>query len=96
MFGSLPIQKDGRCAFGRDPREAAVTTFRSVSGIYQFHCCPCGIEWTDHVATSHRPIPASGDIVLEFHQHFKAFHGGLKRLSRLQEDTGSHWRPAAG
>jgi hypothetical protein len=96
MFGSLPARKDARCACGRDSGEAAVTTFRSVSGTYRFHCCPCGMEWTEHVPAPARPIPASGDVVLEFHHHVKAFHGLLRGQVEPQADTGPHWRPAAG
>lgn len=80
MFGSqAAYTADTRCACGRDQQESTVTTFRSVSGTYLFHRCPCGIEWTEHVAVPEIPPATNGPAVREFHEHVHAFHGAMRQ-----------------
>jgi hypothetical protein len=92
MFCPSPAPKPQQCACGRDPKDAALTTFRSISGVYRFHHCPCGMEWTERVAPPAAPLPARDDGLLEFHQNLQAFHGRLHDLAQ----PSPHWRPAAG
>jgi hypothetical protein len=83
MFGSEPTYtKNTRCGCGRDPQETAVTSFRSISGTYLFHRCPCGIEWTEHVAAPELPSSTHGPAVREFHEHVHAFHGAMREAPR--------------
>jgi hypothetical protein len=78
MFTSQPSTDDRGCACGRGPQETMVTSFRSISGTYLFHRCPCGIEWTERMAAPEQPPPSSGTVVREFHEHFHAFHGAMR------------------
>jgi hypothetical protein len=75
MFGASSCPPTRRCACGRDPKETALTTFRSISGTYQFHRCPCGMEWTEHLPFSGIPLPPNGERVMEFHQHLRTLRG---------------------
>lgn len=77
MFGREPLARDERCACGRDASEARVTTYRSISGTYMFHRCPCGTAWTDHRADPEQPAPLAGSAVREAHEQFQAFHGAV-------------------
>jgi hypothetical protein len=78
MFGREPYAREERCACGRAAAEATVTTYRSISGTYMFHRCPCGTAWTDHRADPEQPGPTTGSHLREAHEHFQAFHGAVR------------------
>jgi hypothetical protein len=72
MFGDPPRSRDERCACGRPPEEATVATYRSISGTYRFHRCPCGIAWTEHHPDPEQPAPTPSRALREFHEHCQA------------------------
>lgn len=84
MFGGQAYTRDDRCACGRAPHEQTLTTYRSISGTYLFHRCPCGIAWTEHRADPEHPGPPTSTAVREVHEHFQAFHGLLRELARAR------------
>jgi hypothetical protein len=84
MHRSQPDSTHGRCACGREPNLAAVTSYRSINGTYLFHRCECGMEWTEHVTSVDQTQAVTGDEVIDVHAHLKAFHGSIRELLGVQ------------
>jgi hypothetical protein len=93
MFGTQPFPRNERCVCGRDPADALVTRFSSITGTYSFHRCACGVEWTERVANPDGPEPACRDVVLEAHQHFKDFHGLVRTQAATRANARLGTRP---
>jgi hypothetical protein len=83
LFSARPQPAPDHCACGRDPKDAAVTWYDSISGTYTFHRCRCGMEWTDHTAGWELAAPpVTSAQVMEVHRQLQAFHGSLRTPSR--------------
>ena len=83
LFSRQPQPRTGQCACGRDPKDAAVTRYDSISGTYTFRRCECGMEWTDHTpGWEPAAPPVTSAEVMEVHRQLQDFHGTLRGPSR--------------